>query len=108
MSTVHDNEGSPLPSKRRFAVHVEVFPRREILDPQGKAIGDALQRLGYGSVREVRAGKSFTLLLDAANDEAANQSAREICERLLANPIVEDFSFTVRERLPVEEQGGAA
>jgi phosphoribosylformylglycinamidine synthase len=84
----------------RFEVHVEVFPRREILDPQGKAIADALGRLGFATVEAVHAGKSFTVELVAANAAAAEEMALEMCRKLLANPIVEDFRYQVSPRAP--------
>jgi len=71
---------------------VTVYPRREILDPQGKAIRDALTRVGFPGVDDVRAGKSFEISLDAADPGAAEGQLREMCEKLLANTVVEDYS----------------
>lgn len=71
---------------------VTVFPRPEILDPQGKAIGDALARLGFNQVREVRAGKSFDVVLDGVSGAAAGELVRQMSEKLLANPVIEDFT----------------
>jgi phosphoribosylformylglycinamidine synthase len=70
---------------------VIVYPRREILDPQGKAICDALHRVGFAQVSDVRAGKSFEVELDAADAAGAEQALREMCRKLLVNPVVEDF-----------------
>lgn len=70
---------------------VTVYPRREILDPQGKAIRDALGRLGFSGVEDVRAGKSFEIELAEADRDAAGRMLEEMCRRLLANPVVEDF-----------------
>ena len=71
---------------------VTVYPRREILDPQGKAIRDALNRVGFPRVEEVRAGKSFEISLGASDAEAAGRELRDMCEKLLANTVVEDYS----------------
>lgn len=71
---------------------VTVYPRREILDPQGKAIRDALSRVGFPGVDDVRAGKSFEISLAAEDPEAARRQLRDMCERLLANTVVEDYS----------------
>ena len=71
---------------------VTVYPRREILDPQGKAISDALQRLGFSQVSDVRAGKSFEIELTAADAAAGEQAVRQMCQKLLVNPVVEDFA----------------
>jgi phosphoribosylformylglycinamidine synthase len=71
---------------------VTVYPRREILDPQGKAIRDALSRVGFAGVDDVRAGKSFEISLAGEDPEAARRQLREMCEKLLANLVVEDYA----------------
>jgi phosphoribosylformylglycinamidine synthase subunit PurS len=76
-----------------FRVAVHIVPRRGILDPQGKAVSDALHTLGFDAVREVHVGRHIVVELDAGNPEHAAQSAREMCERLLANPVTEDFEI---------------
>lgn len=70
---------------------VTVYPRREILDPQGKAIRDALGRIGFAGVEDVRAGKSFEIDLAETDRKAAGRLLEEMCQKLLANPVVEDF-----------------
>ena len=70
-----------------------VYPRREILDPQGKAICNALHRVGFEEVSEVRAGKSFEIELEAASEGVARQRLEQMCKKLLSNPIVEDFEL---------------
>ncbi len=72
---------------------VTVYPRREILDPQGKAIRDALGRIGFGGVEDVRAGKSFEIELAEDDREAARSTLHEMCKKLLANPVVEDYQI---------------
>ncbi len=72
---------------------VTVYPRREILDPQGKAIGKALRRVGFDQVTEVRAGKSFELELKTGDPAQAEILLREMCEKLLANTVVEEFEI---------------
>ncbi len=74
---------------------VTVYPRREILDPQGKAIRDALNRVGFPGVEDVRAGKSFEISLGGDDPEAADRELREMCEKLLANTVVEDYSVEI-------------
>jgi phosphoribosylformylglycinamidine synthase len=71
---------------------VTVYPRREILDPQGNAIRDALSRVGFPGVDDVRAGKSFEISLAGEEPEAARRQLREMCEKLLANTVVEDYA----------------
>jgi phosphoribosylformylglycinamidine synthase len=74
---------------------VTVYPRREILDPQGKAIRDALARVGFADVEEVRAGKSFEIRLGVEDRELALRQLREMCQRLLANLVVEDYAVEI-------------
>jgi phosphoribosylformylglycinamidine synthase len=74
---------------------VTVYPRREILDPQGKAIRDALSRVGFPGVEDVRAGKSFEIRLGTDDPAAADRELREMCEKLLANTVVEDYSVEI-------------
>jgi phosphoribosylformylglycinamidine synthase len=71
---------------------VTVYPRREILDPQGKAIRDALARVGFAGVLDVRAGKSFEIQLATDDSEAATRELNAMCEKLLANTVVEDYA----------------
>jgi phosphoribosylformylglycinamidine synthase len=74
---------------------VTVYPRREVLDPQGKAIGQALARIGFDEVREVRAGKSFSIELSGDDAELARERLARMCEQLLANTVVEDYSIAI-------------
>lgn len=71
---------------------VTVYPRREILDPQGKAIRDALSRVGFAGVDDVRAGKSFEIFLATEDPAEAESTLRQMCEKLLANTVVEDYA----------------
>lgn len=70
-----------------------VQPRREILDPQGKAIRTALGRIGFDQVTDLRAGKSFDLELATGDARAATAQLQEMCERLLANPLIESYEI---------------
>ena len=79
----------------RAAVHV--IPRRGLLDPQGKAVADALRTLGFQGVLSAGVGRHVVLELEAADERAAEQSVRQMCERLLANPVTEDFEVASLE-----------
>jgi phosphoribosylformylglycinamidine synthase len=72
-------------------VVVDVMPKAEILDPQGKAVRAALVRLGYDNVLDVRQGKRFELEVDGAVDDETLARVAEMAEKLLANPVIEDF-----------------
>jgi phosphoribosylformylglycinamidine synthase PurS subunit len=76
---------------RRYRVAMHITPRRGILDPQGKAVAGALHALGFGSVADVHVGRHIVVELDAVDERAADREARAMCERLLANPVTEDF-----------------
>jgi phosphoribosylformylglycinamidine synthase len=78
----------------RFRVAVQVVPRRGLLDPQGKAVADALHTLGFGAVVSVNVGRHIVLELDALDADSARATTREMCERLLANPVTEDFHIS--------------
>lgn len=77
-------------------VIVDVMPKPEILDPQGKAVHGALPRLGFDVVSDVRQGKRFELLVDAA-DEATLAQVHRIAGSLLSNPVIEDYDVRVEE-----------
>jgi phosphoribosylformylglycinamidine synthase len=76
---------------------VTVFPRREILDPQGKAIAGALARVGFDSVASVRAGKVFDIELSESDPTRARELIDAMCRKLLANTVVEDFTYELVE-----------
>ncbi len=88
-----------------FTAHVRVTLRPSILDPQGKAIRAAVRDLGMPSVEDVRTGKFFALTVDAPSAEAAEATVRQACEKLLANPVTEDFDILAL--LPVESPAAA-
>ncbi len=78
---------------KRFKVAVHITPRRGILDPQGKAVAGALHALGFGAVADVHVGRHIVVELDAADAAVADDAARAMCQRLLANPVTEDFEI---------------
>jgi len=75
-------------------VIVDVMPKTEILDPQGKAVHGALPRLGFNAVTDVRQGKRFELEVAEA-DEATLAEVHELAGTLLSNPVIEDFTVRV-------------
>ncbi|MEA3246357.1 MAG: phosphoribosylformylglycinamidine synthase subunit PurS [Gemmatimonadota bacterium] len=75
----------------KFRVPVDVLPRRGILDPQGKAVTDALHTLGFSAVDEVHVGRHLVIELAADSEAAAREAAAGMCQKLLANPVTEDF-----------------
>jgi phosphoribosylformylglycinamidine synthase subunit PurS len=81
----------------RFRVAIHIVPRRGLLDPQGKAVADALHSLGFAGVGDVRVGRHLMLDTDAESADAARASAQRMCEQLLANPVTEDFHIATVE-----------
>ena len=76
-------------------VVVDVMPKPEILDPQGKAVQGALPRLGFTGVADVRQGKRFELELDGEASEERLAEVHRMAETLLSNPVIEDFTVRV-------------
>ena len=81
----------------RYRVGVHIVPRRGILDPQGRTVADALHTLGFSGVNDVHVGRHVVVELEAKDRESAEQSTRDMCERLLANPVTEDFEIATVE-----------
>ena len=77
---------------------VEVMPKAEILDPQGKAVAGALARLGKDGYSAVRIGKRFELTVDGPVDDALLAEVREIAEDMLANTVIEDVVYVGEAR----------
>jgi phosphoribosylformylglycinamidine synthase subunit PurS len=77
----------------QFRVALHIVPRRGLLDPQGKAVADALQTLGFKSVKDVHVGRHVIVELFASDKAAAEKEARAMCVKLLANPVTEDFEI---------------
>lgn len=78
----------------RAKVHVSLKPG--VLDPQGKAVGDALKRLGFTDVSAVRVGKTIDLeLADGLSAAEAEQTVKDMCEKLLANTVVERYAIEI-------------
>lgn len=90
-------------------VVVDVMPKPEILDPQGKAVLGALPRLGFQGVRDVRQGKRFELALDGEVTDEVLDRVHQMAETLLSNPVIEDFEVHVEEHTVTElaEQQGS-
>ena len=84
-------------SVSRFRCAVHIVPRRGILDPQGKAVAGALQSLGFTGTGEVRVGRFLVIEVEAADADAARRDVTAMCERLLANPVTEDFELAAVE-----------
>jgi phosphoribosylformylglycinamidine synthase subunit PurS len=78
-----------------YVARVDVMLKPGISDPQGQTIERALPVLGYEGVRGVRVGKRIELELDAADAEEAQRRVEEMCEKLLANPVIESYQVSI-------------
>ena len=76
---------------------VYVTPRGSVLDPQGKAVSGALHSLGYGEIEDVRIGKLVEVRLSETDPRTARTRLDEMCRKLLANPIIEDYRIEIEE-----------
>jgi len=81
----------------KFKAQIDVMPMQEILDPQGKVVTQSLHNLGIGSVADVRIGKHISLFIEADSASDAETQADLACRKLLANPIMETYSFAITQ-----------
>lgn len=77
-----------------------VTPRPELNDPQGRAVDRALETLGFDEVEDVRVGKYLEVSLDLESRARAETRVRDMCERLLANQVIEDYRYEIAEARP--------
>ena len=80
-----------------WKARIEITLKKGVLDPQGSAVEKALKVLNYHNVGRVRIGKYMELTLEAETEEQAGGQVEEMCHCLLANPVIEDFSYTLAE-----------
>lgn len=78
-----------------FTANINIMPRPEILDPQGKATLHGLKNLGFEGMDELRVGRRVELQIEAADKTAAEVAVKEACRKLLANTVTEVFSFEI-------------
>ena len=82
----------------KWEIKVETKLKESILDPQGQAVASGLEALGYKNVSDVHVGKYMELTVaDIDNREDVEKQVDEMCKRLLANPVIEDYSFQIEE-----------
>ena len=81
----------------KFTADITIMPHKELLDPQGKTVLNNLGHLELSGVTDVRIGRHVTMTLDADSEETARQTVETACQKLLANLIVETYSFRLEE-----------
>lgn len=80
-----------------FRATIQITLRPSILDPQGKAVAHAIGTLGVAGVQDVRMGKHVEVTFDGLTETEARRATEEICKKLLANPVMEDYHFVVEK-----------
>lgn len=80
-----------------FEVKISIMLKKTVADPQGLTVKHALDSLGYKDVDNVRIGKLITMSLKTDKKDVAEKQLDEMCKKLLANPIIEDYSFDIKE-----------
>jgi phosphoribosylformylglycinamidine synthase len=95
-----ERAASGAPDLPEWRARIQVTLKPVVLDPQGEAVLSGLQHLGFSGVHSVRVGKYLEVTLAAASREAAEIAVREMCDRLLANPVIESYHFEVESREP--------
>jgi len=78
-----------------YRVHVRIMPRGGLLDPAGQAVEHALSALGFAEAGNVHLGRAIEIDLESTSEAAALERARAMCDRLLANPVTEDYAIEV-------------
>ncbi len=81
----------------KYFVKVEVKLKTLVLDPQGKAVSSALHNLGYDEVKNIRIGKLIELSIEDESEEKVMKSVTDMCNKLLANTVIEDYSIHISE-----------
>lgn len=82
---------------RKYLAHIYVTLRPSVLDPAGTAVQSGLSHMGYDNVEQVRIGKYIELRLIAADEKTAREQLDRMCDRLLANPVIENYRFDLKE-----------
>ncbi len=81
----------------KFQAEIDVMPKKEILDPQGKAVTGSMKNLGLSEIQNIRIGKHISLQIEADNAEIAKAKVELACKNLLANLIMESYSFKIEQ-----------
>ena len=79
----------------KFIAEINVMPLKALLDPQGKAVTHGMKNLGFKEVSNVRVGKHITLEIEADTEKVASARVDEACRKILTNPIIEGYDFTL-------------
>ena len=81
----------------KYTAEIDVMPLKALLDPQGKAVSHGLKNMGLSEIENVRIGKHITLEVEAASVDVAKSKVEDACKKLLSNPIMESFQYSLEE-----------
>lgn len=81
----------------KFKAEIDIMPLKALLDPQGKAVTGSMKNLNLGEITNVRIGKHITLEVEATSEEIAKNKVDEACKKLLANQIMEHYTFSISQ-----------
>jgi len=81
-----------------WSVEINIKLKKGVLDTQGKAIHNALLSLGFSSIKDVRIGKLIEIQLEGNSLDEVSKSVQDMCQKLLANPVIEDYSYKIEEQ----------
>ncbi len=79
----------------KFIAEIDVMPHKELLDPQGKTVANSMDHIDITGVEDIRIGKHIRMVIAAENETAAREKVDTACKKLLINPIMENYSFTI-------------
>ncbi|MFT5666221.1 MAG: phosphoribosylformylglycinamidine synthase PurS subunit [Vicingaceae bacterium] len=79
----------------KFTAEIDIMPLKALLDPQGKAVTSSLKNLDLSEINNVRIGKHITLDIEAANESAAELKVEQACKKILANHLMESYTYSV-------------
>lgn len=82
---------------KTFQAEIDVMPKKEILDPQGKAVTGSMKNLGLAEIKNIRIGKHISLQIEAENETVAAEKVELACKNLLANLIMESYTFKLEQ-----------
>ena len=81
----------------KFIAEINVMPLKALLDPQGKAVTSVIHNIGFVEMNDVRVGKHITIEVEAADEKKAAARVDEVCKKVLHNPIMEGYEFSLRK-----------
>jgi phosphoribosylformylglycinamidine synthase len=82
----------------KFKAEIDIMPHEALLDPQGKAVSHSMKNLNLPEITEVRIGKHISLYVEADNEKTAGEKVDEACKKLLCNPIMEYYKFSLTKQ----------